>query len=253
MMRDCFDGYLDYGLGGSPEVLTAHDRSEAMAALAGLGIRVVGLLSREYPIETTCSPYDDLVAMALATSAAVPPEAFEGACGPGLCCTGIGGAARSPVSGGLCPLVFEILNTGSGMGSHATEAILALARYGKLDVSTVVEGETEGEQGEPLPAGTTTADFIESIAADRAFPPPGMPVPAKADRDQDTIDETFVEVTPGTEVHFAVTAFNDFVEHTDSIQLFVARIVVLGDLVTALDERNVYIVVPPGLPEIPPH
>jgi len=50
-----------------------------------------------------------------------------------------------------------------------------------------------------------------------------MPVPAIEDRDQDGVNDTFVDVTPGTEVRFAVTAYNDFVEPTADMQLFVAH------------------------------
>ena len=95
------------------------------------------------------------------------------------------------------------------------------------------------------------ADFLQEVAALDANPPAGMTPPAIEDRDQDGVMDTFAQTTPGTEVRFRVTAYNDFVEPTSEVQLFVARIQVLGDQVTVLDERNVYIVVPPEIPVVP--
>ena len=49
---------------------------------------------------------------------------------------------------------------------------------------------------------------------------------------------------PGSTVTFEVTAFNDFQPSTSVDQLFSADIQVLGDLVTVLDVRKVYVIVP---------
>jgi hypothetical protein len=57
---------------------------------------------------------------------------------------------------------------------------------------------------------------------------------------------TFYNVTPGTKVTFAVDAFNDFVMQTNDAQIFRATIRVTAGGCTALDQRDVLILVPPA-------
>ena len=60
-----------------------------------------------------------------------------------------------------------------------------------------------------------------------------------------TIDgEVFRNVVPGSTVEFSFDALNDFQPSTEVDQLFDADIEVLGDMVTVLDVRNVFIIVP---------
>jgi len=69
-------------------------------------------------------------------------------------------------------------------------------------------------------------------------PPPALPDP--------TFDATtFHNVTPGTKVSFTVNAYNDFVMQTNTAQIFRATIRVLAGGCTALDQREVLILVPP--------
>ena len=69
-------------------------------------------------------------------------------------------------------------------------------------------------------------------------PPPNLPNP--------TFDTaSFHGVTPGTQVSFNVSAFNDFVMQTDQAQIFRATIRVLAGTCTPLDQRDVLILVPP--------
>jgi hypothetical protein len=56
---------------------------------------------------------------------------------------------------------------------------------------------------------------------------------------------TFHQVIPGTQVEFAVDFWNDVRRPADVAQIFQARIIVMGNGVARLDERRVYIVVPP--------
>ena len=56
---------------------------------------------------------------------------------------------------------------------------------------------------------------------------------------------SFHRVTPGTVVSFQVHAFNDFLEATDQAQIFRAVVKVLAGSCTDLDEREVFILVPP--------
>jgi len=69
--------------------------------------------------------------------------------------------------------------------------------------------------------------------------------PARATRMVTMDDTTFFGVPGGTTVTFEVTFQNDFLEHGDTVRIFRAEIEV-HDLpgMTALDTRNVYIVVP---------
>jgi len=245
--RDCFDGYLDYGIGGTEPVDTAHTRQQTLDALLDSGVRVVGIVSREYPIESACSPYVDLIDLALATGAAVPPGTFQSDCGQGLCCTGVGGAGRPPVAGGVCPLVFETSSDGAGLQSQATSAILALTRYASLDVACRALGKPNGELGAAMPSGYTTADFVEKIATENAIAPIGADSPQPEDRDADGVFETFADVPPGTQLEFTVTIINEFVSPTTAMQLFSLGIQVMGDAVTVLDEWTLYVVVMPDV------
>ncbi|MDH5490824.1 MAG: hypothetical protein OEY14_02510, partial [Myxococcales bacterium] len=213
----------------APAGIAAHGIPEALGALGDIRARVIGVRSVEND-GTADDPYDELVELALGTNATIPPVAGE-------CATGIDGAPRAPVmSGGVdvCPLVFDVRTDGTGLGAIVVDAITQLASFGTLDVSTRPVGEAMGLRGEILPAGTSTADFIQSIL-------PEPPAPAGT-----TIDGPFFRnVTPGTSVDFRVTVQNDFVPQTVDAQLFTIGIEVLGDGVTVLDLRNVYVIVPP--------
>ncbi len=215
----------DYAAAG----IVTHDQDAAIAALRGIGARVISVRSTEND-GLAGDPRSEMEALALGTAATIPPTAGE-------CATGIDGAARVPVttpSGDVCPLVFDVRPDGSGLGALIVNAIEQLASFGTLDISARPVGEMAGLRGETLPAGTTTADFIVSVL-------PEAPAPTGA-----TIDmEVFRNVTPGSTVTFRVTAQNDFVRPTRRAQLFQIEIHVLGDAVALLDVRNVYVVVPP--------
>ena len=75
-----------------------------------------------------------------------------------------------------------------------------------------------------------------------------MPVPGVAD--PVLTATTFEGVVPDTDVTFAVEAFNDFVPQSSDPRLFVATIRVLADDCGELDQRDVFILVPPA--ELPP-
>jgi hypothetical protein len=63
-------------------------------------------------------------------------------------------------------------------------------------------------------------------------------------------ENKFLGVIPGTEVEFEVEFGNDVREGQDTAQIFEAKILVVGNGVTDLDTRNVYIVVPPEGEEV---
>ncbi len=203
----------------------AHSAEEAIAALSALGARVIGVDSLENA-GTPDDPRAELELLAHATGATVPPDAG------GSCATGVGGAPR-PAAGGACPLVFDVLPDGSGLGTLIVDAIVQLASFGTLDISTRLEGATEDLTGAPLPAGVTTAAFVTAVTP-VAPPPPGATI----------VGDAFVEVTPGSAVAFEVTAANDFLPPEPTDQLFQVEIEVLGDAVTVLDVKRVFVIVP---------
>jgi hypothetical protein len=157
----------------------------------------------------------------------------------------VGGDPYDPVDVGgepRCPVVFDVETDGSGLSTLIVDAIEQLTTLAELDVSTRKIGKLEGERGEVLPDGTTTANFLKSITP---VPPP----PAGA-----TIDgDIFRSVQPGSTVTFELDAYNDFVPHTTKDQLFTIDIQVLGDGVTVLDTRKVFVIVPKEIlqPEVP--
>ena len=222
---------------GGEVAAAAHTRQQAKDALGRICARVVGIGGDP--------GLSDLRDFATATGARVPPAAWNGTrpegCGEGQCCTGLNGEGQGPDPFGYCPLVFRIDDFGTGLSSHIVTGLKMLARFAIFDVVTEVVGETTGMNGEPLPAGKTTGDFIknvEPIAYSLPADPPGLPTPAMTGTE-------FVNVTPGTRLSFDVIAYNDLVQPTDQPQFFRAVIRVLAGGCTPLDEREVFILVPP--------
>ncbi|MFT5357006.1 MAG: hypothetical protein ACI9KE_004236 [Polyangiales bacterium] len=214
----------DYAAAG----ITTHGRDATVAALNANAVRVIGVRSVENA-GAEGDPRAELEDLALATRATVPIIG-------GGCATGIDGASRPAVSVGgemVCPLVFDVRADGSGLAEVLVDAIAQLIQVGNIDISAAPEGNLAGERGEVLPLGTTTADFIVSV-----LPEPPAP-------DGSTIDgDVFRNVAFGSSVTFRVTAQNDFVPSLTVPQLFTVDLNVLGDAVTVLDIKNVYIVVP---------
>jgi hypothetical protein len=138
--------------------------------------------------------------------------------------------------------VFLASSTGTGLGTSVVTGIQMLTRFATFDVTRVPMGVGTDVNGNPLPAGHTTADFLKTIApATFVLPPPPPVLP------NPTFDATtFHNVTPGTQVGFTVDAFNDFVPQTDQAQIFHATIQVLAGGCTPLDQRDVLILVPPS-------
>jgi len=63
-------------------------------------------------------------------------------------------------------------------------------------------------------------------------------------------DTTFYRVLPGTGVTFEVHFLNDFYPPKETSRIFEALIIVIGNGVAELDQRHVYIIVPPSDEEI---
>lgn len=225
----------------------AHTRQETKDALNTICARVVGIASIEGIFNPICTGQGDEEDMARATGAMVLPEAWDvperpAGCAPGQCCTDFNGTGRAPDADGRCPLVFRVDQNGSGLGQHIVTGIQMLARYATFDVQTERDGETADIDGNPLPGGVTTSDFVQSITPVQFQlppPPPVLPDPVIQ-------GDSFGNVTPGTIVSFDVSAYNDFLPQAAQAQVFRAYIRVLAGGCTELDQREVFILVPPA-------
>ncbi len=137
------------------------------------------------------------------------------------------------------PLVFDIAADGSGLSAAVVDAVAQLVGGTPQDVSTT----TENVDGNP--DGFDARRFIKSIVPLEGYGPDGLPGarPGISYRSRDMT--TFYEVIPGTQVEFTVDFWNDVRPPADVAQVFRARIIVVGNGVARLDERQVYIIVPP--------
>jgi hypothetical protein len=224
----------------------AHSRADTKNALAGICARVVGIAAIQTALTPDCSPEEYMRDLATATGARVPPAAWDvgtrpAGCASNQCCTGQNGAGVATDAAGLCPVVFDVSPTGTGVSSNIVTGIQMLTRFATFDVPTDKQGVATDIDGNPLPTGTTTADFIKAVTPTSFVLPPPPPVLPNPTMDA----TTFHNVTPGTQVSFAVNAYNDFVPQTSQAQIFRATIRVLAGGCTPLDQRDVLILVPP--------
>jgi hypothetical protein len=220
----------------------AHNQADTMAALNGICARVVQVATAA---GASCSAQADGIEWNNATGAVVPPEAWDVAghppgCAIGQCCTGINGAGVAPIAG-MCPMTYLASANGSGVDTSIVGGIEMVSRYAPFDVTRIWEGVATDEAGAPLPGGTTTADFIKAVTPFSHGP---VPVPGVAD--PVLTPTTFEGVVPDTDVTFTVEAYNDFVPQGPLPRLFTATIRVLADDCGDLDEREVFILVPPA-------
>jgi len=136
------------------------------------------------------------------------------------------------------PLVFDIDGTGTGLDTTVVNAVRDLVGGTPQDVDTT----TENVMGNP--DGFDATQFIKSIVPVEGYngglsgPMPGVTYESKD-------DTTFYQVIPGTAVEFNVDFWNDVRPPAETAQVFQATIVVMGNGVARLDERRVYIIVPP--------
>jgi hypothetical protein len=224
----------------------AHTRQNTKDALTGICGRFVGIAAIQTSLDASCSPQNYMTDLATSTGSRVAPSAWDvgtrpAGCAANQCCTGQNGAGQAPDGAGLCPVVFDVSPSGTGVGANIATGISLLARFATFDVPTDKQGVGTDIDGVALPAGHTTADFIKMVTPVsfvKPAPPPVVPDP--------TFDATtFHNVTPGTKVSFSVNAFNDFVMSTGDAQIFRATIRVLAGGCTPLDQRDVLILVPP--------
>jgi hypothetical protein len=112
--------------------------------------------------------------------------------------------------------------------TQVVDGIQALVLIATIDIKAIPVGDPQA-----LPIDT--AAFITDIT-------PVPPAPPGAIID----GEYFRDVQPGAPVRFTVHARNTTVDSKKEAQLFLVTIRVMGDNVTVLDERNVYVVIPGG-------
>ncbi len=145
------------------------------------------------------------------------------------------------------PLIFPTAGS-TTVDMQVVSAITQLASSTPLDITAVAR-----DDGADTIDALTFIDRIETNVAGGVADPrdmtricvAGLTV---ADRDHDTVNETFVDVTPGTPVCFdIVPTMNVSVMPTSMPQLVHMFVDVLGDGVTVLDTRDVYFLVPPAI------
>jgi len=214
-------------------------RAEALAAMTAMGATVVGHMAWRTDGQA------DLEWIANATGARVPPEAWgSGAarpanCPAGACCV----VAEDPDSaapevqplpvGGLCTLVFRGDRYDSNLAVILSQAVIAVARGGRLDVGA----RAVDTPGDAVDATT----FIASVRADGACG--GL---TTQDRDNDGTPDTFLAVEPGSRVCFRVTArMNSSVPETAAAQAYPARLQLTGNGRASLNRSDILFLVPP--------
>lgn len=190
--------------GTAPYSFPAPTYDMTVAALTGIGARVIGIFSGGEFGGTTFRTDYEAVARDTGT-----------------------------VDGSGMPLVFDINSDGSGLGTAVVDAVANLVGGTPQDVST----RTENVPGNPDEFNAPL--FIKSITPLEGYA--GGIAGTGYDSKDDT---TFYGVIPGTEVEFAIDFWNDVRPPAATAQVFQARIIVVGNGVADLDSRNVYILVP---------
>ena len=143
----------------------------------------------------------------------------------------------------MCPLVFDINSSGSGLSDSIVTGIVALVNTTTLDVTTNVRRDED----EFAATGVDSSCFIRNVIPN-SFVGSGTCTtdPSPADiAPTDGINDSFINVTPGTQLFFDVIAHNNVCVPAESYpQSFNAYIDVVGDGITVLDTLLVTIIVP---------
>ena len=207
----------DYG----DEVPGTHSTQEAGAALQMIGARMIGIASGE-------GSRAQMEALAVRTGAVAPATGSR-------CSTGVAGAARAAVRG-MCPLVFDIAEDGTGLGAALVDGILRF--LDSLAFARVDGRATDDPHG-----------FVGAIEAVSARVPDGTTPPLRVDLVPagmpDGIMDTFTTVPTRTRLTFRVHLRNTTRPETEYPQLYFVRVTLVGDGVT-VDERVVRVIIPEG-------
>jgi len=149
------------------------------------------------------------------------------------------------------PLVFDIGTEGEYLDVTVVDAIETLATRVQFDVDTYIVDHPDGYSD--IEEVDATCFVKERIPQEGWLPPSGF-TPEEAVSGIDSI--TFFNVMPGTAITFLVRFRNHIDDDTACYEgdlrarVFRATIVVRGDSVTDLDEREVIIIVPARPPEL---
>ncbi len=216
-----------------------------LEALNEIGASVIGIASEG----TSGSDWrTELSGFAVRTGSWMEPAA------DGRCPTGLTGASRDaetydPDGAGpdaelsLCPLVYSVNASGSGLSDTITDAISDLVTFVHFDTL-----HTEARDN-PATAGVDESRFFVRGIPMGADVDTCDPVPSNVDRlpadAPDGIFDSFTDVEPGCLTTFQIVARNDgFVARTCEDQIFNLDVVVIGDDVVEADRRTVVVRVP---------
>ncbi|HJL14656.1 MAG TPA: hypothetical protein RMH99_03310 [Sandaracinaceae bacterium LLY-WYZ-13_1] len=193
------DAYADDGVVGPANA------ADTLAALRGLGARVVGLWAGLPPPEASLGDPRYPSGMALETGTAVPVCAWDGErprvdgrCAADACCTGVDEGGVDPTAAGRCPLAFELDYAAPEAAARATTALSLLDRFTRRRIALeAVDGA----------GGTADATcFVSSVqVGDVEGPSDGCaPTPRAVDTDGDGTPDAVDDATVGTTMTFTV-------------------------------------------------
>lgn len=225
---------VDYA--GSIPGVTPATSNQALNSIRNIGGRIIGVMSNE-------AARADLTQGVTQTNAVVTPDAWgmesrPAGCEILECCTGNDGTGVAPVVGN-CPLVYEILADGSGLGSAIVDGIEQL-------LTSITHEISANLVDDPSDAINTIAAFVERLEADNSLPEPCSQGLTVLDTNGDATPDTFVGVEPGSVVCFnVVVKTNQMVPPAGEAQYFSADLQIIADGISVLESRSVHFRVPP--------
>jgi len=217
-------------------------REVAFDALAGIGAKVVGNMA--WKVEG----HADLVAVATATNARVPPETWgqgderPANCREGYCCLvgedpDTAGTEIQPLPDpdGLCTLVFQSDRYDTNLGEMMARAVLAIARAGRFAVSAVLRDDPADD----LDVAAAFDAEVEALAEGECAGAVAV------DTSGDGVPDTFPDLPSGSRACFRITAgINSSVRPGDTARAYRAALRITGDGVAGFNAERVYFVVP---------
>ena len=217
-------------------------REVAFDALAEIGAKVVGNMAWKL------TGHADLVAVAKATGARVPPTTWGSGserpanCPEDRCClvgedpdTGWEETQPEPDPDGLCTLVFQSDRYDTNLGEMMARAVLAIARAGRFAVSAVLRDDPD----DGLDVAAAFDARVEALALGDCFGQDAV------DSDGDGAADTFSDLASGSRACFRVSAgSNTSVEPESAARAYRAILRVTGDGVAAFSAQEVWFVVP---------